>query len=117
MILGPIPAYGDTVPAHFSISCSAIGRGPLACDSGCPFTSALFGLHHFAPMADFPKSSPELDARRLNALLVPACRPTVHRPDCDLTEAIPIAQAPPMPRLEAAYLLGRTARFEHGAAA
>jgi hypothetical protein len=118
LILGPIPAYGDTVPAHFSISRSAtLGRGPLNCDSGCPFTSTLFGLHHFAPVADFPKASPELAARRLNALLVPACRPTTQRPDGDLTESIPIAQAPRMPHLEAAYTLGRTARFEHGAAA
>lgn len=117
LILGPIPAYGDTVPAHFSISRSAaLGRGPLTCNSGCPFTSALFGLHHFAPVADLPETSPELAARRLSALLVPACRPTTQRPDGDLTESIPIAQAPRMPRLEAAYLLGRTARFEHAAA-
>ena len=117
LILGPIPAYGSATPAHFSISRSAtIGRGPLVCDSGCPFTSPLFGLHHFAPVADFPAMSPELAARRINALLVPACRSTTKRLAADLTESIPIAEAPRMPRLEAAYLLGRTARFEHRAA-
>lgn len=113
LVLGPIPAYGDTVPAHFSISRSAA----LACDSGCPYTSTLFGLHHFAPVADFMRDDTELRARRLNALLVPSCRPTTQAPDRNLTEAIPLPDHDPMPHLEAAYLLGRAARFEHGAAA
>ncbi|NUQ95363.1 MAG: hypothetical protein HOY79_01935 [Streptomyces sp.] len=118
LILGPIPAYGYTVPAHFSISRSAVlGRGPLACGNGCPYTSPLFGLHHFTPTADLPRADDQLTARRINALLVPSCRPTTHAPDHDFTEAIPLLDVDPLPHLEAAYLLGRTARFEHGAAA
>jgi hypothetical protein len=113
LILGPIPAYGGTIPAHFSISRSAA----FTCDSGCPYTSTLFGLHHFAPVADFTRDDTELRARHLNALLVPSCQPTTQTPDRDLTEAIPLPGHDPMPHLEAAYLLGRTARFEHGAAA
>jgi len=113
LILGPIPAYRDTVPAHHSISRSAA----FGCDSGCPYTSTLFGLHHFVPIADVVRGDTELTARRLNALLIPSCRPSTQAPDRDVTEAIPLAEHDPMPHLEAAYLLGRTARFEHGQAA
>ncbi|MEX3101208.1 MULTISPECIES: hypothetical protein [unclassified Streptomyces] len=113
LVLGPVPAHGDAVPAHFSVSRSAA----LACDGGCPFSGAVFGLHHFAPMADFPEAPPELAARHLNTLLVPAGRPSGRLLDGDLTGAVPVSHVPRMPRLEAAYLLGRTARFEHGQAA
>jgi len=115
LVLGSMPDHGDTTSAHFSISRSAVlGRGTMTCDSGCPFTSVLFGLHHFAPVADFPIPVPGMAERHLNTLLVPAGRPTTRQPDRDLTEAIPIADAPRMPHLTAAYLLGRAARFEHG---
>jgi hypothetical protein len=118
LVLGPIPAYGDIVPAHASISRSAaLGRGPMNCDSGCPYTSPLFGLHHFVPVADIPRKGAEPMESRIRALLVPSGRPTPQKPDRDLTEAVPILDVDPMPHLEAAYLLGRTARFEHGQAA
>lgn len=121
LILGAIPDFDDATPAHFSISRSAvIGRGPVDCGGGCLFTGTLFGIHHFSSVADLPAST-SLDERRqlqrFGALLTPACRPAAKPPHDDLTQALPIAQAPYQPHVLAAYSLGRTARFEHEQAA
>lgn len=120
LILGAIPDFGDITPAHFTISQSAaIGAGPVGCGK-CAFTGPLFGIHHFAPIADLPKATnPEhtKTLNRLGAVLHPACRAATRQPHDDLTQALPIAQAPELPHLVSAYTLGRTARFEHGEAA
>lgn len=120
LILGAIPDFGDVTPAHFSISRSAaIGAGPAAC-GGCPFTEPLFGIHYFAPVADLPKPADAEHAKkihRIGAVLHPACRSATRQIHDDLTQALPISQAPELPHLQAAYTLGRTARFEHGDAA
>jgi hypothetical protein len=120
LILGAVPDFGELTPAHFSISRSAaIGRGPMAC-SECTFTEPLFGIHYFAPIVDLPKIEDSKQAtalRRLGAVLYPACRSAARQLHNDLTQALPIKQAPELPHLLGAYTLGRTARFEHGQAA
>jgi hypothetical protein len=121
LILGAIPEFGDATPAHFTISRSAaIGRGPVNCGAGCPFTEALYGIHYLTPIDDLPKvTSPDEKKRlqRFGALVTSACRPATRQPHDDLTQSLPITQAPYLPHLLAAYSLGRTARFEHGQAA
>jgi hypothetical protein len=124
LILGDIPRE-DGPHAHFTISRSAaLGRGPMHCDNGCPVTSPQFGLHHFNPIPDTVPTT-VLDKlrvtvsqyerlRRQGAILTPACRTSSEQPQDDLTQAIPLARHIALPRVEAAYTLGRTARFEHG---
>lgn len=134
LILGPIPR-GDVPHAHWSITRSAAVGTPTAepvigagCGGDCLFTGALFGLHYFSPTADLPlhelAKQPGFTAAdynqvvRLGALISPAARTTPKKPVTDMTDAVPIhALAGRFPRLDAAYLLGRTARFEHGEAA
>lgn len=121
LILGSIPDFEDATPAHFTISRSAaVGHGPVNCGGGCPFTETLYGIQHFTPVDDLPKAAGPDEKKRLQrfgALLTPACRPATRQPHDDLTQSLPIAQAPYLPHLLAAYSLGRTARFEHGQAA
>ncbi|MDH6448243.1 hypothetical protein M2155_000651 [Streptomyces sp. SAI-119] len=123
LILGAIPDFGETTPAHFSISRSAaIGDGPMTCNGGCPFTDVQFGVHFFAPVADLATDADRTNPlftrlTRLGATLQPACKTTVKQPHDDLAQALPFARAPYLPHLLAAYDLGRTARFEHGQAA
>lgn len=124
LILGDIPRE-ERPHAHFTISRSAaLGRGPMRCDNGCPVTSPQFGLHHFSPIPDTVPTA-VLDKLRITvsqyerlrhwgAILTPACRTSSKQPQDDLTQAIPLARHIALPRLEAAYTLGRTARFEHG---
>lgn len=122
LILGSIPDYGDGfTPAHFSLSRSAGIGTMLDCEGACPFTAVRYGLHHFVPVVDLPRPEsplPEFDAlARFGALLHPACVPGSRPPYDDLTQSMPIEHDRRMPHLEAAYTLGRTARFEHGEAA
>lgn len=127
LILGDVPRR-DIPHAHFTISQSAaLGRTVMQCNAACDFTAPQFGLHHFAPVPDtLPHAvtsalgvTPD-QYRRLRswgAVLAPACRTSAKQPHDDLTQAIPVRRLGAMPRLEAAYTLGRTARFEHGEAA
>lgn len=125
MILGPIPDCERAFPLHFTIRQSAaIGTG--ACHGSCTFTVPLFGLHHFLP-ADYVISSDaskdqtktgDLDTlRSWGALVMPRGRAQAECPSGDLTRALLLPVKRPSGHLEAAYTLGRTARFEHGQAA
>lgn len=106
LILGPIPAFGDVMPMHFGVT-----------------TGPLWGLWHFMPAeAVIAGALPEDDVRdgdfdvlrRWGALLIPASRRlTPKRPPGDLTQALPLTGLDASPHLQAAYTLGRTARFEH----
>lgn len=125
LVLGDIPRR-DMLHGHFTISRpAALGRGgPMKCDAACPVTSPQFGLHHFAPVPDtLPQAMADklrVDAgqyeqlRSRGALLAPSCRTSSKQPGSDFTKAVPLAKAPRAPRVEAAYTLSRTARFEHG---
>ena len=131
LILGNIPR-AEMTHAHWSIRRSAaIGtprmnepRPGVGCGGDCVFTRPMFGLHHFFHTLDIPAehrgaaSEPEREEwRRRGALIVPACRSTPELPDIDMTRAIPMPSAFNTPYLTAAYILGRSARFEHGEAA
>lgn len=131
LVLGDVPRR-DIPHGHFSVSrTAAVGNGgPLTwgskpnCPTLCPIVGPRFGLHYFAPIPntipDFtltelgitPKEYGEL--RRRGANLSPACRTSTEQPHDDLTQAMPLMKLGKLPRLEAAYLLARTARFEHG---
>lgn len=124
LILGPIPECENAFPLHYSIRQSAaIGQLRSGCQASCVFTSPLFGLHHFLP-ADYVISSNgpegqdksrELDTlRRWGALVMSAGRAQSARPEGDLTRALLMPMKRRSHHLEAAYLRGRTARFEHG---
>lgn len=124
VILGDIPRR-DVPHGHYTISRSAtFGRAVMRCDDACPITSPQFGLHRFSPIPDTVPAA-VLDKlqttvsqyerlRSWGALLTPACRTSSKRPQGDLTTAVPFAKRQRAPRIEAAYTLGRTARFEHG---
>lgn len=129
LILGDIPRREDFVYAHFSITRSAVlGSTVMDCKGACHFTGPLFGLHYFAPV---PDALPDIvleqlgvkvadyeRLRQLGAILQQGGRQWTRQPHLDLTEAMPLpGLRQRLPRLEAAYTLGRTARFEHGAAA
>lgn len=130
LILGPIPR-GDVPHAHWSISRSAVigaAGGPVAAKCDCLFTGPAFGLHYFSPTADLPlhglaqqEGFTAADYNRLvrfGALIAPAARITPKKPVADMTDGVPVyALEGKLPHLDAAYLLGRTARFEHGEAA
>lgn len=134
LILGPIPR-GDVPHAHWSISRTAVlgvpggpVNGGAGCGDGCLFTNPLFGLHYFSPTADLPlhrlTDQPKFSAADYNvllrrgALVSPAARLTPQKPVTDPTDAVPIYDLDgKLPHLDSAYLLGRTARFEHGEAA
>ncbi|MDJ0342216.1 hypothetical protein QMK19_03320 [Streptomyces sp. H10-C2] len=124
LILGGIPRAEGTY-AHWSISRSAaIGTN---CGGSCAFTGPRYGLHQFMPVPDARRrgsaglAGDDLDLYdelyRRGSMIQPACRSTTQRPDIDMTRALPIADGNDLPHLDAAYLLGRTARFEHGEAA
>lgn len=125
LILGPIPDYPGQTALHFSVSRSAVlVGGPAAgCEGACYFTGPLYGLHRFAAADDIIDTAARKDVavpdeakdmlRRQGALITPHGRPVASVPDTDLTRAVPLAEVPGR-RLETAYLLGRTARFEHG---
>lgn len=124
LILGDIPRR-EQPHGHFTISRSAALGSIMRCDAACPITSPQFGLHHFNPIPDtLPTAA--LDKLRITvsqyerlrswgAILAPACRTSSRQPQDDLTQAIPLVERLRAPRVEAAYTLGRTARFEHGA--
>lgn len=134
LILGPIPR-GDVPHAHWSITRTAVlgvPGGPAAagagCGAGCFFTNVLFGLHYLSPTADLPlhelARQPGFTAAdynrlvRFGALIAPASASTPKKPETDMTDGVPIYDLEgKLPHLDAAYLLGRTARFEHGEAA
>lgn len=134
LVLGDVPRR-DMPHGHFGVSRTAVlgNGGPLTwgskpnCPELCPIIGPRFGLHYFAPV---PDTIPDVIAtqhgidpamydrlRSFGATLQPVAREGPKPSHDDLTQAIPVRKLPRMPRLEAAYLLGRTARFEHGEAA
>lgn len=131
LILGSVPR-AEMPHGHWSIRRSAVIGTPrmaeptpgTGCGGDCVFTRPMFGLHQFFHALDVPAAlrdtagEPEREEwRRRGALIVPACRSTSERPDIDMTRAIPMPSAFKAPYLTAAYILGRSARFEHGEAA
>jgi hypothetical protein len=134
LVLGDIPRQ-DMPHGHFSVSRTAVigNGGPLTwgakprCPALCPIVGPRFGLYYFWPVPDTipdftltelgitPKEYGLL--RRRGAVISPACRTSGEQLHDDLTQAMPLGKLGKSPRLEAAYLLARTARFEHGARA
>lgn len=126
LILGPIPDVDDSTPLHYSISRAAHCGQVHRCGDGCDFPPALYGLHCFMAVADLERLGADLKAirpsdldvwHRWGAMPIPVGRPSRTVPKGDLTKTLLHHGIPVGPHVEAAYTLGRTARFEHGAAA
>ncbi|MFF9240062.1 hypothetical protein ACF1AL_14680 [Streptomyces sp. NPDC014801] len=126
MILGPIPDTNGACPLHFTISrathCGELHR----CSDACDFPPVLYGLHSFMAAADLEHLGADMSQirpgdleawMRWGAIPIPIGRPQLTVPKGDLTKAVVHPRIKPGPHLEAAYTLGRTARFEHGEAA
>lgn len=126
LILGPIPDAEGGCPLHFTISrathCGEFHR----CTDDCTFPPALYGLHLFMAASDLEALGANLGEirpsdleawHRWGAIPIPIGRPQTTVPNGDLTRALVHPRIQPGPHLQAAYTLGRTARFEHGQAA
>ncbi len=126
LILGQIPDTNGAAPLHYSVtrgaSCGKLHR----CTDECEFPPALYGLDTFMSANDLDHLGADLGElrdsdlaawRRWGAVLIPVGRPTAKPLRGDLTKPLLHPGIPVGPHLEAAYTLGRTARFEHGEAA
>lgn len=124
LILGPIPDTCGAKPLHFSVTRGAYCGKPHRCDDDCDFPPPLYGLDYLLAIDDLASLGTDLSKirpsdleawRKWGAYPIPYCRPNLTVPKGDLTRALLDPRVPAGPHLEAAYTLGRTARFEHGA--
>ncbi|MEV4970612.1 hypothetical protein [Streptomyces scopuliridis] len=126
LILGPIPDTDGATPLHFSVSRGTACGEYHRCDDDCDYPPPLFGLDFFLAAADLEALGVPLESVRerdlaawksWGAMPIPVGRPIKAVPRGDLTRALLHPGIPVGPRMEAAYTLGRTARFEHAQAA
>lgn len=126
MILGTIPEAEEAAPLHYTITRDTVCGQLHRCDDNCDFPPALYGLHTFLAAADLERLGADLSAvkpgdletwERWGAMPIPIGRPTRKPFKGDLTRPMIHPGIPVGPHVEAAYTLGRTARFEHGDAA
>ncbi|WP_411102490.1 hypothetical protein [Streptomyces sp. cmx-4-9] len=126
LILGPIPDTCGATPLHFSISRAAHCGSLHRCDDDCDFPPPLYGLDYFLAIDDLASLGSDLSKarprdlevwRKWGAHPIPYGKPILTIPRGDLTKTLLHPGIPAGPHLEAAYTLGRTARFEHGAKA
>lgn len=126
LILGAIPDTAERAPLHYSVTRDSVCGQLHACTDDCTFRPALYGLHMFLVVADLERLGADLGAvrdadlavwQRWGAIPIPVGKASRTAPKGDLTKALLHPGIAVGPRLEAAYTLGRTARFEHGEAA
>lgn len=126
LILGPIPDTNGSAPLHFSVSGPAVCGQLHRCTDDCDFPPVQYGLHCFMSALDLEHLGADLQRvragdlevwERWGAIPIPVGRPQLTVPKGDLTKAVLHPAIRPGPHLEAAYTLGRTARFEHNEAA
>lgn len=126
LILGQIPDTNGAAPLHHSVTRDAYCGQLHRCSESCEFPPTLYGLHYFMTAVDLKRSGADtssLSARDLakwkswGAMPIPVGRPVTKPLKGDLTKPMLHPGIAAGPYLEAAYALGRTARFEHGQAA
>lgn len=126
LILGPVPDTRGATPLHYSVSQYAYCGQSHRCDDNCTFDPVLYGLHFLLVPDDVPRIGGDLTQarpkdleawRKWGAYPIPYGRPITTVPKGDLTQTLLEPRIPVGPHLDAAYTLGRTARFEHGASA
>ncbi|MFJ3200966.1 hypothetical protein [Streptomyces sp. NPDC086989] len=126
LILGPIPDTCGATPLHFSVTRQADCGQLHRCDDNCDYPPPLYGLDYFLAIDDLASLGTDLTKirpsdretwRKWGAYPIPYCKASSTVPRGDLTRALLDPRVPVGPHLEAAYTLGRTARFEHGAQA
>lgn len=131
LILGQIPDTDGATPLHHSITrdayCDELRRSVLhRCSDECTFPPVLYGLHWLMAASDLEHLGADLGDmkardletfQRWGAMPVPVGRPSMKPLKGDLTKPMLHPGIPVGPHIEAAYTLGRTARFEHGEAA
>ncbi|MFF1341088.1 hypothetical protein ACFVYT_24745 [Streptomyces sp. NPDC058290] len=124
LILGPIPDTCRATPLHFSVSQGAYCGQLHRCSDDCDFPPPLYGLDYFLAIDDLASLGTDLTKirpsdletwRKWGAYPIPYGRPSFTVPRGDLTRTLLDPRMTAGPHLEAAYTLGRTARFEHGA--
>lgn len=122
LILGPIPDTAGRAPLHYSVSRPAVCGQFHRCTADCEFPPVQFGLHWLMAVSDMAHlgadvrqvAAKDLTAMsRFGAMPIPVGRPSAAVPKGDLTKTLMHRAIRPGPHLEAAYTLGRTARFEH----
>jgi hypothetical protein len=126
LILGPIPDTRGATPLHYAIS-QASSCGELhRCGDDCGYPPPFYCLDWLLCPDDLQalgvdtsdvKPKDLTTWRKWGAYPIPVGRAQTTVPKADLTKAVLAPRLPAGPRLEAAYTLGRTARFEHEAAA
>jgi hypothetical protein len=123
IILGQIPDTNGAAPLHHSVTRGAYCGQPHRCSEECEFPPALYGLHVFLAIADLERLGADLNSiqagelvawQRLGAMPIPVGRPSTTPLKGDLTKPMLHPGIAVGPHLEAAYTLGRCARFEHG---
>lgn len=126
LILGQIPDTNGAAPLHHSVtrdaSCGELHR----CSEECTFPPVLYGLHWLLAANDLERLGADLSDmqaqdletfQRWGAMPIPVGRSSVKPSKGDLTKPMLHPDMGAGPYVEAAYTLGRTARFEHGEAA
>lgn len=126
LILGQIPDTNGAAPMHHSVARGAYCGELHRCSDECKFPPVLYGLHQFMSPADLEHLGADLSGirtkdleawQRWGAMPIPIGRPSTKPTKGDLTKPLVHPGIPVGPHIEAAYTLGRTARFEHGEAA
>lgn len=126
LILGQIPDTDGGAPLHYSVTRGAYCGELHRCSDECEFPPVLYGLHQFMAASDLEYLGADLSGLRAGdlaiwqswgAMPIPLGRPSRKPLKGDLTKPLVHPRIPVGPHLEAAYTLGRTARFEHGEAA
>lgn len=126
LILGQIPDTNGAAPLHHSVTRDAYCGQLHRCSDGCEFPPTLYGLHLLMTAPDLERSGADMGTlsakdlakwRSWGAMPIPVGRPVTKHPKGDLTKPMLHPAIVAGPHLEAAYTLGRTARFEHGEAA
>lgn len=126
LILGQIPDTDGAGPLHFSVTRGAYCGELHRCSDECEFPPVLYGLHTLMAASDLEHLGADLSTFRARdlatwqswgAMPIPIGQPTAKPLKGDLTKPLIHPGIAVGPHIEAAYTLGRTARFEHGEAA
>lgn len=126
LILGQIPDTNGATPLHHSVTRAAYCGQCHRCSDECDFPPAMYGLHLLMAAADLEYLGADLSTirpgdlevwQRWGAMPIPVGRPVTKPLKGDLTKPMLHPGITVGPHVEAAYTLGRTARFEHGEAA
>lgn len=126
LILGPIPDTHGATPLHYTVTQASHCGQTHRCDDDCDYPPPLYSLEWLLCPDDLQslgvdqkdvRPSDLASWRKWGAYPIPYCRAQTAVPKGDLTKALLDPRLPAGPHLEAAYTLGRTARFEHEAAA